>query len=135
MGTNKEGNCYEGVHGGFLDKFKSERLVTESEEYRAVKEVLLIGRTYYLDILIILEEKQRLESDSILLREDKRNVDKRIDQVLKDNDDNLVFVNKFKETWEFIMSDLKNTSSIMLSNRFVLLQKKIQEAEERTDLV
>ena len=140
MGISKEGYYHEITNKDFSDQQRLEqlglgKLKVGSDNYLAVKKALEIDKICYLDLLIVSVGKQRSGLDLMLLNKHKGKIDEKIEEIVKANGDNQMFADKFREICEFIMFDLENTPSIMLSYRFLLLQGKIQEAEQRTDLV
>jgi hypothetical protein len=143
MGMNKERNFPDRVHCDSVEIEKmrfgqlgfDKKIEVGSVDYEAVIKALMIGNNCYLDLLIISEVKQRSTSDLMLLDIHERKIDGEIEKIIEMKGGNQIFADKFRKICRYIMSDLENTSSIMLSYRFVLLERKIKEADGRTNLV
>lgn len=123
---HKELNYQNGVTDGFAEKFKSERLEVGSDNYRAVREALEIGRLYYLNYQ---------SSSGLVSGLDEKKMDRHKERVVKLNDNNPVFTDKFMDICDWMTADLGTLPAIRIFRKLRILVDKISEVDGGTDLV
>jgi len=122
---NKEANSSKVVVDDFLKEFGIEKLEFGSDNYRAVKEALEIGRMYQL----------KYELGDGLSRVEKLAIQLHKDRVVQANKDSCEFVEKFIHLCDWVVADLGYLPAVRIYRKIELLTDKIKEVDERVDLV
>lgn len=123
---SKEGNSGRDTPDVFLEKLKLEQLEFGSENYWVVRKALEIGQLYY----------ERYESNSGFLSGlEEQDIERQKEEVIRNNGNNPMFMDKFKNICKWMMTDLGTIPAVRISRKLGYLKDKIRETDERVDLV
>jgi hypothetical protein len=132
--NRKESNS-DGGAGNCWEQLCLEEIEVGSNNYRVLIAALKIGRMYYYDVLTIPASEQQSGLNSLLSKLHREKIEKCMEEIKKDNENNPGFIDKFNEVCGLLMTDLGTIPSIKIAWRLGILENKIKEADSRADLV
>lgn len=118
----------------FWEKFKSERVMVGSDNYRAIKEVLRIGRILRFEMIVEPADNYKTTSDVLLSKIHLGKIEKEKEEIIKNNINNLIFIDTFKEIASRLTTDLGPIPILRMYTRLGILADKIKEADKKANL-